>query len=164
MSSQRKYDRVDAWGARIFYRTNQGLGPDEIEPWPVILFHQLTETDFIARDDDGNELCRVKFVDGDGNARVTFPDGESGMVRVKEVKPRGELGKCFNDRELMSLIDGAEIVLGVNPATGKTLGLYWGEAKANRIKEDHAAGRKTHQGSARSSRCRSIPIPMIRTS
>ena len=97
--NKRIYRQVDAWGARLYYRTNQGLGLDEIEPWPVILFHQLTETDFIARDGDGNELCRVEFVDNDGNARVTFPDGESGMVHVKEVKRQAPALPCSVEGE-----------------------------------------------------------------
>lgn len=145
MKEPRKYDRVNAWGARILYGINRGLSPEEIEPWPAILFEQLTETDFIARDDDGDESCRVEFVDGDGHASITFPDGDSGMVHVQEFRPGGELRKHIRDEELSSLINGAEIVLGVDHATGNTLGLYWGETKALRIEGDHAAGRKTHE-------------------
>ena len=62
-------------------------------------------------------------------------------------RPAGEVGKHFDDEELMSLIRGAEVVLGVDARTGKTLGVFKGVEKVKRIATDLVEGRMTQEQS-----------------
>jgi hypothetical protein len=76
------YTIQDAARARHQYLLDQGhvdaaIVADSMSGWRDEGFKK-----FVYCDDKGKQLCTVQFVDEDGTAEVSFPQGEPGTVKI----------------------------------------------------------------------------------
>ena len=81
----RAYGIPDGWFAQLEYMRIKGVDLDEIPPWPLRMWEQEDGRRNSSRPTaTAKGCCRVEFIDGDGNAKVSFPDGESAWSTSKK--------------------------------------------------------------------------------
>jgi hypothetical protein len=77
-----KYTCQQASLARSEYFKQEGYAEGVIDSWPLSGWVDLNWLTWVYRDHEDRELCRVEFTDDEGNALVSFVDGESGKVTI----------------------------------------------------------------------------------
>jgi hypothetical protein len=78
------YSVSDAIGAMFQFYLDQGYDECQINQPSSHNFDDDDGYHFVHRDGDGEIDFEVQFNDDDGNATVTFANGESGDVNIKE--------------------------------------------------------------------------------
>jgi hypothetical protein len=80
----REYSVQDARRAHRQYFLDQGLSEAAIGPLCLDGWEEDGPDRFVNRDGWGKLRCTVTFEDEDGNAEISFPDGESDSVTIED--------------------------------------------------------------------------------
>src|SRR5262249_48713650 len=81
---RRVYSARDAVRAHRQYFIDQGISEAALSTVSIDGWKEDSPGSFISRDARGKVRCSIVFVDEEGSAEITFPDGESDSVTIED--------------------------------------------------------------------------------